>query len=196
MVKKLLLIVAPIILFGATYKLVEPDILSEVESRKDRVVSEVSKQSKREMEEFKKLKGETLTKATKTYAYYVDPTYTLAQDIPRVDRDGHTIGVLYPKGYTFNPLNYIQISPPPIVVFNACDKKEVSLVKQLTANRPDAMYASSGCEIEDFPKDIGHQMYLVTKEMKEKFNLKSTVSVITVDLQAKRIKVEVYKASR
>jgi len=172
MVKKgILLLIIPMVVFGTTYKIAEPDILNEIESRKGGIAKEVDRQSKREMEEFKKLKGEPLKKATKAHSYYVDPTYTLAQDIPKVDREGKVIGILYPKGYTFNPLKYIQIAPPPIVAFNACDKNEVTLAKRLTANRPDAMYASSGCEIEDFPKDIGHQMYLVTKEMKEKFNL-------------------------
>jgi len=32
--------------------------------------------------------------------------------------------------------------------------------------------------------------------MKEKFNLESTVSIVTVDLQVKRIKVNVYKADK
>lgn len=195
MVKIIALFFVPIVAFGTTYKIIEPDVLSEAESRQNKAVKTIEREAKREQEEFKKLKGEPLTKATKTYAYYVDPTYTLKNDIPRVDQSGRVIGTLYPKGYRFNPLDYIRIAPPPIIAFNACSKSEVDLVKRISANRPDAMFASSGCEIEDFPKDIDRQLYLVTKEMKEKFELKYTVSVVTVDMKAKRIKVEVYKTS-
>lgn len=196
MVKGLPLLLIPAIMFGTTYKIVEPDVISEVEGKKQKIASAVEKEAKVQQEEFKKLSGEALEKAPKTFFYLVDPTYTLSQDLPKVDRDGKVIGVLYPKGYTFNPLDYLRVAPPPIVAFNACDQKEVDLVKRLTANRPDALYASSGCEIEDFPKNINHQLFLVTKEMKEKFKLKYTVSVITADLTAKRIKVEVYKTAR
>ncbi len=195
MVKKIVLFFVPLLAFGTTYKIIEPDVMSEAESRQNKAIKTIEREAKREQEEFKKLKGEPLTKATKTYAYYVDPTYTLKNDIPRVDQSGRVVGTLYPKGYRFNPLDYIRIAPPPIIAFNACSKTEVDLVKRISANRPDAMYASSGCEIEDFPKDIGRQLYLVTKEMKEKFELKYTVSVVTVDMKAKRIKVEVYKTS-
>lgn len=195
MVKKIALLIVPLVVFGTTYKIIEPDVLSEAESRQNKAIKTIEREAKREQEEFKKLKGEPLTKASKTYAYYVDPTYTLKNDIPRVDQSGRVIGTLYPKGYRFNPLDYIRISPPPLIAFNACSKSEVDLVKRISANRPDAMFASSGCEIEDFPQDIGRQLYLVTKEMKEKFELKYTVSVVTVDMKAKRIKVEVYKTS-
>lgn len=183
----------PILLFGGTYKIAEPDVLSEVQSRQNRAVKEIERQSKREIDEIKKLKGEPLARAQKTFSYYVDPTYTLLEDIPRVDRNGNKIGVLYPKGYRFNPLDYIRIAPPPIIAFNACDKKEVELVKRLSSGRPDVMYASSGCEVEDFPKNIDRKLYLVTDEMKDRFDLKYTVSVVSVDMKAKRIKVEVYK---
>lgn len=195
MVKKIVLFFVPLVAFGTTYKIIEPDVLSEAEGRQNKAVKTIEREAKREQEEFKKLKGEPLTKATKTYAYYVDPTYTLKNDIPRVDQSGRVIGTLYPKGYRFNPLDYIRIAPPPIIAFNACSKSEVDLVKRISANRPDAMFASSGCEIENFPKDIDRQLYLVTKEMKERFELKYTVSVVTVDMKAKRIKVEVYKTS-
>ncbi|TDA63634.1 hypothetical protein E0765_07305 [Sulfuricurvum sp. IAE1] len=193
MVKAFAVTLLPIILLGGTYRIAEPDVLSEVQNRQNRAVKEIERQSKREIDEIKKLKGEPLARAQKTFSYYVDPTYTLLEDIPRVDRNGNKIGVLYPKGYRFNPLDYIRIAPPPIIAFNACDKKEVELVKRLSSGRPDVMYASSGCEVEDFPKNIDRKLYLVTDEMKDRFDLKYTVSVVSVDMKAKRIKVEVYK---
>lgn len=192
---RLFVLLIPLMLFAATYEIAEPDMLSEIEGRKEMVVKNLESQVKREKSKIEKLSGEKLTKATKDYTYYVDPTYTLTQDIPRVNNSGKIIGVLYPKGYTFNPLDYITMTPPPIVVFNACDKKEIEVVKKIIGNDPNYILASSGCAIKDFPRDIGRRIYLVTEEMKKKFDLKYTVSIVSVDLKTKRIKIEVLKTA-
>lgn len=195
MVKILVTLTAPLILLAATYEIIEPDFITQAESRKDILIKNATKQLKSEQDRLLHIKGETLTKASHSHSYYVDPTYTLDKDIPRVDNKGNQIGILYPKGYTFNPVKYMKILPPPIVVFNACDKKEVALVKQITSKNSYYMFASSGCEIGQFPKDFGKPLYLVTKEMKQKFQIKYTVSVVSIDKNAERIKVEVYKTN-
>lgn len=193
MVKFLIALSVPILLLSNTYKINEPDVISEAENRQGRALKHMERELKDENNKIKKLKGSDLSKATKNQTYFVDMTYTLTHDIPKVDRYGKTIGILYPKGYSFNPLNYIRIAPPPIVILNACSKSEIELAKKLSANRPDAMFASAGCEIEDFPKDIGRTLYLVTDEMKKKFNLRYTLSILNVDMNSRRIKVDVYK---
>lgn len=186
----------PIVLLATTYSIAEPDIISQVESKKGVFAKNMKKEDAKAREKMSHMSGASLVKAQKSYAYYVDPTYTLEQDIPRVDRSGNQIGILYPKGYTFNPLQYLMVAPPPIVALNACDKKELALAKSLMKDRSDAMFASSGCELEQFPKDTGRPLYLVTDEMKKKFELKYTLSVISIDLKVKRIKIEVYKTAR
>lgn len=196
MVKMVIMLILPIVVLMAnTYKIVEPDVISEAESHKSQFMKKAQAEEKKADDRIAKINGATLIKSSKTYTYFVNPTYTLQQDIPRVDRNGKQIGVLYPKGYTFNPLQYTRIAPPPIIAFNACDKKEFTLVKQLIINRPDAMLASSGCEVSKFPKDVDRQIYIVTDEMKEKFRLKYTISVVTANLQAQRIQVDVYKTT-
>jgi conjugal transfer pilus assembly protein TraW len=194
--KAMAMIAVPAILLATTYSIAEPDIMSQIEGKKGLLTKNMKKEDAKAKEKLSHMSGASLTKAQRSYAYYVDPTYTLPQDIPRVDREGHQIGILYPKGYTFNPLQYLMIAPPPIVAFNACDKKEMALAKALMKDRPDAMFASSGCEIDQFPKDTGRPLYLVTEEMKKKFDLKNTLSVVSVDLKVKRIKIEVYKTAR
>lgn len=196
MVKAVIMSILPVfVLMASTYKIVEPDVISEAESRKELFMKNAKKEEKKADERVAKIEGASLVKSSKAYTYFIDPTYTLQQDIPRVNRDGKQIGVLYPKGYTFNPLQYTRMAPPPIVAFNACDKKELTLVKQLVANRPDAILASSGCKVNKFPKDINRPIYIVTDEMKEKFKLKYTISVIMANLQAQRIQIDVYKTS-
>jgi conjugal transfer pilus assembly protein TraW len=55
--------------------------------------------------------------------FQVDMTYTLASDIP----EGQG-GVLYPKGFAFNPLDYANLTSV-LVVINADDKRQVDWFK-------------------------------------------------------------------
>ena len=55
--------------------------------------------------------------------FQVDMTYTLGNDIP----DGKG-GVLYPKGYAFNPLDYVNLTSI-LVVINSEDKRQVEWFK-------------------------------------------------------------------
>lgn len=200
MVKKIFVgittIALPFLLSAQTYKIAEPDMLDEIMSRKDMLEQNLKKQMVQEKEHIQNLTGESLTKAPKTYSYYVDPTYTLKQDIPRVDNQGRQVGILYPKGYTFNPIEYLPMLPPPIVVIDACDQKELDFATKYISTSPNAMIASSGCALKKFPKNFNRHLFLVSHEMKEKFNLKYTVSVVSIDKAAKRIKVDVYKTTR
>lgn len=186
----------PIMLSAQTYKISEPDMLDEIMAKKDTLERSIKQQMDAEKDHVQNLSGEPLLKAPKTYSYYVDPTYTLKQDIPRVDNQGRQVGILYPKGYTFNPIEYLPILPPPIIVIDACDQKELDFAKRYISTSPNAMIASSGCALKKFPKNFNRHLFLVSPEMKEKFKLKYTVSVVYIDKTAKRIKIDVYKTSR
>ncbi len=68
--------------------------------------------------------GETLSKAKENQIKYIDPTYTLDRDIPRYNQFGKLEGILYKKGYSFNPIEYMKALPPDFIIFNACDLSE------------------------------------------------------------------------
>ena len=180
------------------YEIAEPDMLSEIE--KFEAVNKISKEIIKAKERFFSFSGESLSPSDKNYVYYVDPTYTLEVDIPKVDREGKIVGILYPKGYRFNPLEHLQIKPPPIIIFNACDDREVAVVKRLMKEKKHLAYilVSAGCSIKEL-KDkkvyniLKQRIYLLTKELKNKLHLNHTISFVDVDLKKKRIRVEVYK---
>jgi conjugal transfer pilus assembly protein TraW len=180
---------------GKVYPIAERDFLSEIEEKAKKVEPIVRKKIEEEERKFLESKGEILTKAKKSYSYYVDITYTLPEDIMYYDRGSNQWKVLYPKGYRFNPIDYVMVDPPPIVVFNACDKSEVDFVSNFVKGNPlGYIYVSSGCPIGKI--DSNFQIFLLTKELKDKFKLKNTVSVISIDRPKKMVLVRVFAVNR
>jgi len=183
-------------LLAQTYTLAEPDFISEIYGKKEALKKNLYDQKERELVELYNYKGIVLPSSKKTYSYLVNPTYTLPNDIARFDKDGKQNGVLYPKGYTFNPVDYLKVLPPPIVVYNACKPQEVLLAKSIASSfKNNVMMVDSGCEVGKMPKE-NFKVFVLTKEMAEKFKLKNTLSVIRVDKQLRGIKVDVYKTTK
>ncbi|WP_300720784.1 hypothetical protein [uncultured Brachyspira sp.] len=142
--------------------------------------------------------GEPLQQAVYDDEYEVEYYYTLSQDMPKVDRDGNIVGILYPKGYTFAPLKYMKMAPPPLIVYNPCDEDERELVNQIRSvydkNYQRYMLITSGCSLEDMSKiKLGTlNRFLLDKDSIKKFNLKYTVSVVTADIVKGVFNVKVF----
>jgi hypothetical protein len=183
----------------ALYNIAEPDVLDEIESKKNKVIEEAEKFHQILPEKIRSVKAAELLPAPKTYTYYVDITYTLPEDL--TDENGK---VIYPKGYTFNPIAYTNVKPPDLVIFNPCDKKESAFVKKLVKNIGYYILVGANCTIggmADFLTNAGHDVfqqpvYMVNEQMKQKLDLKYTVSVVSVDLDVDYIKVDVYKVRK
>lgn len=104
---------------GATYAIAEKDALVEIE-QKAKGIDWSKAVSRKSIEEYDGPSDRTsLPRATRDRSFPVDMTYTLVTDIP----DGKG-GVLYPKGYTFNPLDYVTFART-IVVINGNDPEQV-----------------------------------------------------------------------
>jgi len=108
--------------FGATYGIAEKDAVSELEEQA-RKVDWRSKIDKKAMERRVKnyMPGNlpVLPVATEDRKFLTDMTYTSDMEVPDVKG-----GILYPKGYTFNPLEYVAL-PNIIVVIDGSDRKQV-----------------------------------------------------------------------
>ncbi len=104
---------------GATYAIAEKDALVEIEQKAKSI--DWSKVIKRKpIEEYTGPEDRmSLPRAARDRSFPVDMTYTLQIDVP----DGKG-GVLYPKGYTFNPLNYVNFTKI-LVVINGSDSEQV-----------------------------------------------------------------------
>lgn len=173
--------------FAGVYEIAEPDLLEELEAQKDRIISHLERKKSELKERIESFEGERLSPAKENRTYYIDPTYCLEENI-YYQKDGRW-EILYPKGYCFNPIDYIPYDPPPMVVFNPCREEERKWVKE---NYPDAIFVSTGCPLKEVRK-LGITTYFLTSELKEKLRLTETVSVVKVSRKKKLIEVEVVK---
>lgn len=189
--------------YAAVYEIVEPDFIETAReySRSDDFKKRVYEERDKEIKRIKNLSGELLYQADENYSYDVEYFWTLEQDIPKVDRDGNIVGILYPKGYVFQPLKYIKNPPAPLIIYNPCIKEELELVKKIREDF-DSSYKryillTSGCSLEDISKlKIGYPTYLLDKHSVEQFALKNTVSIVTADLIKGVFNVKVYTVKK
>lgn len=197
----LLLIPFSLLASGKTYKLIEPDFLKAIQDDKPRIEKVIKKQTKEAKLRLDDITGEKLKKADKNKIYYIDKTFTLDRDIPKYNRQGQKIGILYKKGYKFNPIKYLKIIPPDLIVFNVCEKSETNYIKKLLntkkyKDKNNFMLVNSGCKNKIVRKsDFNRKVYFLTKEMVSKFKLKETISIISVDMIEKKVRVEVIKTN-
>jgi len=174
-----------------TYDIVENDALQEMQEKGKKVLPKIKKEVEKEKKELLNFKGSTLKPASKNYTYYIDPTYTLEEDMMYYDQKEKQWKILYPKGYKFNPIKYIPYKPQPLVIFNYCNKDELNYVKNLIKDNPlNYILINSGCPLKDI-KDTNLRIYFLTEDIKQKFKLKETISIVDVDMQKKLIKISV-----
>lgn len=197
---KLIIILAfmtfPLTIFAKTYPILESDITESAKaySESEEFKQKVDEWTNKKRDEILNYGGITLPKASDNKTYDVNYSYTLEQDIPRVDRNGNVTGVLYPKGYKFNPLLYLTYAPPPLIVFNPCDQSERNFVEDYIKSKGlyNRMLVSTGCRLKDI-KGYGEFVYPLDKRMVDKFKLVLTVSIISVDIQKGVFHVQIFK---
>jgi len=184
------------IAFGATtYPIVEPDLLQEIESRKAVL-------QKKFLEAVAKSQGKALKPpegwsvalplAKKSKVRHVSLKWSSPYEIPRVDKSGKVVGVLYPKGYTFNPLDYVPMAPPTLIVFDGEDRRQVRIVEKLLSfYRLNTMLIASRGRVDELMKTFKTRVYFLNPLIKERFQITEGVSLITWDMQRKVAVVKV-----
>jgi conjugal transfer pilus assembly protein TraW len=198
--KILLITILSSAVFAKTYSIVEKSFIDEVMERKPLIEKNAKEYVKKLKNDAQNMSGESTISATKSYVYYIDPTYTLEQDIPKYNRYGQYEGVLYKKGTQVNPIKFIKAIPPDIVIFNPCDPEEKSFVQKLRTTRykdKHFLATSTMCKAKELVKDdLGKHAFMLTKNIKEKFKIKETISIVSVDKSVNKIKVEVFNAKK
>lgn len=193
----------PIVSYAKMYDIVEEDIIDSLKAYAD--TPEFKKKAlKRIHEERAKvdnMTGEVLPPSIKDYVYEVPYYYTLDKDIPKVDKQGNIIGYQYKKGYTFNPLLAITQTPPPMIIYNACEVEEVKvlveIIKKFQETSTEYMLVSSGCPLKTIRKyKYKVPVYMLNKEMIEMFKLKETLSLVSVDREKGVFRVEVFATEK
>jgi len=176
---------------GQLYEIAEPDAFEEIGSAfREGKIGEVVEETRRRVEDYS---GEELPPAEESYTYEVDPTYCLEENI--YYREGESWRVLYPEGYCFNPIEYVPYDPPPMVIFNACRKEEREKVSEIVKGMDSYMLVSSGCPVRRVSEIYrGIPVYILTPELRRKLDLRHTISLVLVDRERGRIRVEVLGA--
>ena len=159
--------------FGTTYQIAEKDALAEIEARA-RQVDWSKVLDKRTVENYlgPPDKG-SLPRAKRNRSFPVDMTYATEIDVP----DGKG-GILYPKGYTFNPLDYVTYSKT-LVVINGADPEQV---KWFTASeydkRLDVTLLLSEGNFGTVSKRISRPLFYADRKIIERLKLKAVPSVV------------------
>lgn len=179
--------------YGSTYDIAESDAITEIEQKvtdidKDRIARELE----RSFRSYRPKDTVSLPPAETSHSYLVDLTYTLEYDIPRVDGQGRVTGILYPKGYRFNPAEYLPMDPPTLVVFNGKSDRELRWVKKHYAKRPNMLICITEGDWFAVSKKLGLQVYYLKPVMAQKLALRSTVSVAYRAPDRKTIQVDVH----
>lgn len=177
-----------------TYDIKEQDMIQEIENKAPLLEEKMNAAKEKIKEKVLDISGEYLTKATISKDKLIDPTYTLDKDIPKYNKFGQQVGILYKKGYTFNPIALMNVIPPDFIVFNVCDNEErnyvTKLMKEYEDKQKDYMLVNSGCKNRDVKNtSFDSKVYYLTQEMKNKFDLEHTVSIVFIDKNINKIVV-------
>jgi len=160
---------------GTVYPIVEPDTLEEIKHALAQV--DWSKVFSREkVESLVRSYHPDLThlpRAKKDRVRLVDMTYTLPFDIR--DAQGR---VIYPKGYTFNPLDYIHY-PRTLVVIDASDRAQVKWLKKSGfLKRLDVLILLTGGSWWKVEQELKRPVYYADTVIVNRFNLQAVPSII------------------
>jgi conjugal transfer pilus assembly protein TraW len=162
-------------MFGQTYPIAERDALEEIKERAAHI--DWSRIFNRERME-KAVKGYRpdtpfLPRAHKDSARLVDMTYTLSFDIP----DGKG-GIFYPKGYKFNPLDYVNFQRT-LVVINGDDASQVAWFSRSDYSMdPKTMLLLTGGSYYDLGEKLDRPVFYATADIVNRFRLEAVPSIV------------------
>lgn len=161
---------------GATYQIVERDALEEIENRAKKVdwgkLFDKDKNEQR-IKNYRPNSLVALPRAKERRVRFVDLSYTLDVDIP--DANGN---ILYPKGFTFNPLDYI-VYPRTIIIINGSDRKQVEWFKksQYVKGLDTVLWIVDG-SYYDLGKELGRSVFYANSAIVERLQLLAVPSIV------------------
>lgn len=152
---------------GHLYAIAEPDVISETEARAAQIDWEAKA---RKIDVRAKIREGSVrispAKAPKTYS--LDLTYTLPFDIP----DGKG-GVLYPKGYRFNPVAFVKM--PYTLGVIGTRPEELAWAREQEGT---IIWMTSGGDPLTMTEQLEAPVYLYTPEAAERMPVLGTPALI------------------
>jgi conjugal transfer pilus assembly protein TraW len=161
---------------GRTYPIIERDALEEIEERAKQVDWSSMFDKDRNAERIRNYQPKdlaSLPRAVRSNVRMIDISYTLEFDIP----DGKG-GILYPKGFVFNPLDYITY-PRTIVVINGSDRQQIAWFKSsVHATSMKAVLLITAGNYYDLSKELNRPVYYLTAGLARKLQLSATPCIV------------------
>ncbi len=162
--------------FGVVYPIKEKDAYEEILERVKRSGLE---------QKFLGLKGQiskhlkvnfSLEKARENNVRVLNLTYTLPYDIK-----DHLGKVIYPKGYSFNPLDYM-VLPFYFIFVDGTSEKELNWLKESGhLYRYDNLIIITKGNVWDVSNFISREVYAASKKILEYFKIKKVPSIVYQD---------------
>jgi len=161
---------------GRVYPVAEPDALAEIREAAGRVDWDkaVDRQKMLAMiKNFRPADLHLLPVAGADRTFLADMRYTLNMDIP----DGKG-GVLYPKGYSFNPLDYLHLTSV-LVVIDAEDRRQVDWFKSSPhVGDYHTRLLLAGGDYYDLAEELGRPVFYLMDPVAKRLRLAAVPSVI------------------
>jgi conjugal transfer pilus assembly protein TraW len=159
--------------FGQVYTIAEPDALTEIEKRA-KAVNWRSILDKERPEEFRPPNLVSLPRARHDRSFLVDMTYTLEFDVP----DGRG-GLLYPRGYRFNPLDYVPFNQT-LVIIDGDDPEQLAWLKNSALlSEPDSLILLTQGAFSTIGEQLGRAVFYADRRILKRFNLAAVPSVVS-----------------
>ena len=161
--------------YGITYGIAERDALVEIQDRAKKVNWSAAidkKAMERKLKEYIPQGLPAFPVAKENRTFLRDMTYTTEIDVP----DGNG-GILYPKGYTFNPLEYVSL--PSIIVFiDGSDKKQTEWFERSPYLRDvRTMVILTGGSYYELSKHFKRPVYFAVRNIARRFGIEHVPSV-------------------
>ena len=159
---------------GATYPIAEQDAMTELMQKVRRVdwkrqFSDI----RQSVRAFRPPDLARLPRAKHDSTFMVDPTYTLTFHIP----DGKG-GILYPKGYTFNPLDYVSL-PDVLVFIDGADKRQLEWFQESPYEKaPNVMLLLTGGSYPEVEQKLQRPVFYAPEKITKRFRIEAVPSVL------------------
>jgi len=162
--------------FGTTYPILEPDALGEIEKRTKEVDWEQffnKEKYEKTVKSYRPPNLKTLPRSETTNTFTVNMSYILNTDIP----DGNG-GILYPRGYAFNPLDHVFV-PTIIIVLNGNDTEQVEWFKasKYAGDTKVTLLLTEGPYFE-LSENLKRPVFYANQKIIDRFKLKTVPSVV------------------
>ena len=155
---------------GRTYPIIEQDITKELQQKATPIDLGALFASHNR---YQPANLHPLPRAASDRVFTVDLTHTLDHDIK--DSQGN---VLYPQGFTFNPLRHASLSGG-LVVIDGSDAEQVKWFKETSyAQNHRAILLLCGGHAGQLQQDLQRPVQYLTRDMAQRLGLKTAPSVV------------------